>query len=154
MMTEIDRIREALQCVDAKSEKAQGKTLPEITLNLSSMSLAELNNLIISAARAAAPKWRGAGVKLNTYPLPHLEIVDDVASALYLNLPAGDPAKCECGKYPCNPARRIACRVDIELPDLDHINRILEDERSKEVGEHELAKMRAMFKKGGGNEVV
>jgi len=154
MMTKIDNNREALQYIDAQSENAQDTTSPKITFDLSDMSLAELCNLIISATMAAAPKWHEAGVKLNTYPLPLVEIVEGVTSIPFINIPAGDPVKCVCGKSHRSPARRVARSVNIELPDLAQINQTLEDKRSLEVGECTLAEMRAMLKKGSGNEVV
>lgn len=153
-MTKIDNNREALQYVDAQSEKDQDTTSPKITFNLSDMSLAELCNLIIFAAKIAAPKWHEAGVKLNSYPLPLVEIVEGVTSIPFINIPAGDPVKCVCGKSPRSPARRVACSVNIELPDLAQINQTLEDYDRKEVYKRGFALMRAWFKKGGGNEVV
>ncbi|HHQ4939777.1 MULTISPECIES: hypothetical protein [Aeromonas] len=154
MMTKIGNYREALQYVDAQSEKVQDTTSPKITFNLSGMSGVELYNLIISAAIAAAPKWHEAGVKLNTYPLPLVEIVAGVTSAPFLNLPAGDPVESERGKSHRSAARRVACSVNIELPDLVQINQTLEDYDRKEVYKRGFALMRAWFKKGGGNEVV
>lgn len=153
-MTKIGNYREALQYVDAQSEKDQDTTSPKITFNLSGMSGGELYNLIISAAIAAAPKWHEAGVKLNTYPLPLVEIVAGVTSAPFLNLPAGDPVESERGTSHRSPARRVACSVNIELPDLVQINQTLEDYDRKEVYKRGFALMRAWFKKGGGNEVV
>ena len=58
------------------------------------------------------------------------------------------------GEYTRRPARRGDSRVNMELPDLAEIHQTLEDKRSLEVEEGTLAEMRAMLKKGSGNEVV
>lgn len=77
--------------------------LPKMHLDLQAMPLADLNNLLIAVARAAAPKWREVGAEMTQHPIPVIAMSGENVAVQYLKT---------------NGHVNAVCHFAIELPSM------------------------------------
>lgn len=80
--------------IQNKGNHSQGEALPTVQINLAEMSLADLNNLLIAVAWAAAPKWREMGAEMTRHPVPVIAMSGENVAVQYLKTNSGVNAVC------------------------------------------------------------
>lgn len=111
----------------------EAAALPEIHINLSAMTLAELNNLQIAVAMSAAPKWRAMGVEMTPHPIPLIAMSGENVAVQYLKT--------------SNHINAV-CHLVIELPSMASLTDAVSQKSIYRRG-YEAA--RALFKGRGGD---
>lgn len=107
----------------------EAAALPEIHINLSAVTLAELNDLLVTVAHAAAPKWREMGVEMTQHPIPVVAMSGENVAVQYI----------KTGNH-----MNVVCHHVIELPSLPALAEVVSQKAIYQRGYDAMRKLVAL----------